>query len=67
MDLLTNGNGNYQIHALYNGGNNYHFVNDIGNGQYRDTRTGDTDNVNNRTRQTGGLGPTRDLDFTNQR
>jgi RHS repeat-associated protein len=60
-----NANGEYQIHALVRGQNDtpYHFVNDIGGGQYRDPWNGNTGNVNDLNRQQGGLGPTRGLDF----
>jgi hypothetical protein len=62
-----NGNGTHQIHAIDNNGDGRadHFVNSIGNGQYRDTANGNTGNVADLTRQAGGLGPTRGFDFSN--
>ena len=59
------GSGLYQIKALDkdNDGKPDHFVNGIGNGQYRDTLNGNFGNLRDVNLQAGR--PTRGLDFNN--
>jgi RHS repeat-associated protein len=60
-----NEKGQHQIHAIDKDrdGTPDHFVNDIGGGKYRDTRTGNTGNVEDLNRQEGR--ETRGFDFNN--
>jgi RHS repeat-associated protein len=60
-----NEQGQHQIHAIDRNrdGNADHFVNDIGNGQYRDTLNRNIGNVADLTRQAGR--ETRGFDFNN--
>jgi hypothetical protein len=61
----NNQNGQHQIHAIDNNKDGIpdHFVNDIGDGTYRDPLNGNSGNVRDLTRQKDN--PTRGLDFSN--